>query len=61
MAETNKDYREIRVRGVGEQLQNDLTNISKNLGIDVSALVKPKLWEIANSYPEHMKQPPRKD
>lgn len=61
MAETNRDHREIRIRGVGKQVRTDLENIAENLGTSVSDLVKPKLWELSNSYPEHMKLPPRKD
>jgi len=61
MAETNRDHREIRIRGVGKQIRTDLENIAENLGTDISALIKPKLWEIANSYPDNMKLPPRKD
>lgn len=50
---------EIRIVGVSPSLHDDLRNISRNLGITTTALLKPKLREIADSYEAHMKQPPR--
>lgn len=51
--------REVRVTNVPDQLNDDLLNISKNLGITISTLVKPKLYELTNSYDANMKLPNR--
>lgn len=53
--------KEVRVRGVNNQIVDDLEAIAKNLGITVTALLKPKLREIRDSYPEKMRIPPPKD
>ena len=49
---------DIRIRYVPRSISESLTNIAKNLGISRSSLLKPKLKEVANSYPEEMKKPP---
>lgn len=49
---------EIRLRGVSHQVSMDIKNISANLGISVTNLLKPKLREIADSYPPNLKRPP---
>lgn len=59
--ENEQRPRELRLRGVPNKLQSDLKNISANLGTSISDLTKPKLWELANSYPDEMKKPPLKD
>lgn len=62
MAEKKKcrdELPEIRVRGVSPQLHDDLINISRNEGRSLSDILKPKLREVADSYPERMKQPPK--
>ena len=46
---------EVRMRGVSKKLVNELVNISKNIGIDLSDMLKPKLREIVDSYPDHFK------
>jgi len=48
---------EVRVRGVSLQLAEELNNIADNIGITLTAFLKPKLREIANSYPEKMRKP----
>lgn len=48
---------EIRIYGVSAQVKKDLINISKNTGVTLAALLKPKLREIAESYPESMRRP----
>jgi hypothetical protein len=52
---------EIRICNVAHDLHNDLQNIAKNSGITLQQFLKPKLRDIANSYPEAMKKPPTKD
>lgn len=46
---------EIRITGVPEQIKSDLKNIAKNQGVNLGQLLKPKLREIRDSYPEHMR------
>jgi hypothetical protein len=46
---------EIRITGVPEQIKEDLKNIAKNSGVDLGQLLKPKLREIRDSYPEYMR------
>lgn len=57
---TDKE-REIRVRGVSEKTQTELMNIAGNSGVNLSNFLRPKLTELVNSYPEHMRQSPKKD
>jgi hypothetical protein len=47
---------EIRIYGVSPKLKTDLYNIAKNTGVTLASLLKPKLREIAESYPTQMKQ-----
>lgn len=47
---------EVRIR-IGEKLHEQLNNISDNTGESLSSLVRPKLREIVESYPEEMKRP----
>lgn len=56
-----RNYREVRVRGVSESLINDLNNISKNTGVSISDLLKPKLHEIRDSFPERLRRKPELD
>lgn len=53
-----RNYAEVRLRGVSPQLLEALVNISKNLGVSLTDMLKPKLREIADSYPDKLKQPP---
>lgn len=46
---------EIRMRGVSKKLVTELVNISKNIGIDLSDMLKPKIREIVDAYPDHLK------
>lgn len=48
---------EIRLR-CPEATHKDLVNISANLGIPLSAFLRPKLMEIADSYPDRFKRDP---
>lgn len=52
---------EIRVKGIPPQTHTDLIHISQNLGISLSALLKPELRKIADSYSPELKNPPEKD
>lgn len=53
----NDDRPEIRIRGVGKPVHEDLINISKNVGVNLSDLLKPHLQKIADSYPDKYKRP----
>lgn len=58
MATTKKKGEdEIRVRGVSPKLVTELNNIANNIGISLTQMLKPKLREISDSYPEKMKEP----
>jgi hypothetical protein len=52
-----KKYKEIRIRGT-EKLANDLGNIAGNLGVSLADFLRPKLRDIANQYPEDMRNNP---
>jgi|GEM_PF-1551016 len=56
-----RNYTEVRTRGVSPRVAMELHNICKNLGVSVSDFLKPKLREIVDSYPEHMKKAPLPD
>jgi hypothetical protein len=61
MAYTNKELEELRITGVNPKLKDELNNIAANQGINLTSFLKPKLREIADSYPEKMKQKPAED
>lgn len=48
---------ELRIRGVSQKTQNEVKNIAKRLDTSMSALLRPKIYEIVNSYPEYMRRP----
>jgi len=53
---------EIRIFNVPPALKKELENIAKHSGIPLPQLLKPKLRDIANSYPDFMRtSPPKKD
>ena len=56
MAKKESKFPYLAVYGVNPTVHSDLKNISKNLGIDLSALIKPKLRELRDSYPEPMRK-----
>lgn len=47
---------EVRIYGVSEELKNDLIAIAENTGITLTALLKPKLREIRDSYPSNLRK-----
>ena len=49
---------EIRIDYVPEKVYTEIKNIAANEGIAMSQLLRPKLREIAHSYPEWMRKPP---
>ena len=57
MNKPNDRLSEIRISGIKPQLHAELMNISDNLGVTVSSLIKPKIQEFVNSYPAEMKKP----
>lgn len=48
---------EIRIKHVTPQMREDLRNIAKNIGVTLSAMLKSKLRDIRDSYPEHLRKP----
>lgn len=52
-----KNKGEVRIRGVSPKLIEELNNIADNVGTTLSAILKPKLREIANGFPEKMREP----
>lgn len=46
---------ELRLRGISGKLKEELTIIAENEGINLSALLRPKLRQIVDSYPQQMK------
>jgi hypothetical protein len=61
MAKNNGKNAEIRIRGIGNKLHEELNNISDNTGVPLSHILIPKLHEVANSYPDKMKFPKKND
>lgn len=55
----NDNRSEIRLEGVPSKTKNELKNIAKNLGVTLNGFLKPKLKEIADSYPEELKSDPK--
>lgn len=52
---------EIRITNVPLDVKNDLENIAGNIGISLSAMLKPKLREIRDGYSDKMKKKPERD
>ena len=57
MAGAKKELPELRIKHVNEKLHSDVNNIADNLGINMSAFVKPFLKELTDRYPAEMKLP----
>lgn len=51
-----KGLLEIRIKGVSQQVHEDLKQISKNEGTNLSDLLKPHLRAIRDSYPDYMRK-----
>lgn len=51
-------HEEVRVRGLSEKLKKDLTNISKNLNVTQSQLLKPILQKFVDAQPDHLRRDP---
>lgn len=54
------ERKEIRINGVPSLLHQELSNIAKNVGVDLSSLIKPTLRELADKYSEKYKRPREK-
>ena len=52
----DKITKDILIKSVSLEMETDIRNISKNMGITYSAFLKPHLKAIADSYPESLKQ-----
>lgn len=50
----NKD-KDILIRNVPKEIKEDLFAIADNLGISVTAMVKPVLRQLRDSHPENMR------
>lgn len=48
----------IKITHVSPKVHEEIKNIADNVGVSVSSFLKPKLREIADSYPEKMRKPP---
>jgi hypothetical protein len=49
---------ELRIYGVANIIYDQISNIAANSGVGMSALLKPHLRKIIDSYPEHMRRTP---
>lgn len=54
--DNKKELPEIRIKGVSPDLHKDLIAIAKNESVSLSDLLKPKLREIRDTYPEYMRK-----
>lgn len=52
-----KMSKEIRIKGVGDNTMQELKNIAKWECSTITSLIKPKIRELINSYPEHVRNP----
>jgi hypothetical protein len=52
---------ELRITGVPEEILEQLHNIAKNEGNNLSAILKPHLRKIVESYSDRMRRPPIND
>jgi hypothetical protein len=57
--EENHDKKRIQLRGINETINWQLKNVSDNLGVTLTELLKIEFYLLAARYPEHMKQKPR--
>ncbi len=46
----------IKIKSVSPSLKDELAAIAKNQDLDLSSFLKPKLREIANSYPMEVRK-----
>jgi hypothetical protein len=53
----NADTGDLKLTGVPRDLKNMLINISKNLGVDISPMLKPLIRKYVDEQPEHLKRP----
>jgi hypothetical protein len=56
--EDKKKKKEIRLRGVNDTIDWQLNNVSDNLSVNLTELLKIEFYLLAARYPEHMKQKP---
>lgn len=49
---------EVRIRGVGDTLFEELTNICRHTGISAGELMKPQIRIVVESHPERYRKPP---
>lgn len=54
----NNERKEIRIKGVPCVIHQQIKNIAKYEGMEISTFLRPKLRDIANSYPDDIKNPP---
>lgn len=56
MAKQKDSPKPLTITNVPSIIHQDLHNIADNIGIPLSAFLKPELRKIADSYPAHMKK-----
>jgi hypothetical protein len=61
MAEKKGNLNEIRITNLSSKTFSDIKNIAENSGVTMSNLLRPQITKIAESYPDRMKLPPKKD
>lgn len=60
MSDSNKSRegtKEIRIYGIQPSVAQTLENIADNLGVTVTQYLKPKIRDIVDSAPDHLKKP----
>jgi hypothetical protein len=55
--EKKQALKPLRIEGVHDDLHEELKNIASHCGVTISNFMRPKLRDISNSYPDHMKKP----
>jgi hypothetical protein len=55
-AKRKRNHRELRIRGVSDKTATELKSVAYYYGVDISKLLRPKIKELIDSYPEHMKR-----
>lgn len=57
----HKDDGAINIIGISNKVKKDIENISENLNVSVSSLLKSNMPEIIENYPAHLRKPKPKD
>jgi hypothetical protein len=57
--ENQQRKKQIALRGINDTISWQLNNVSNNLGVGITELLKIEFYLLAAGYPEHMKRKPR--